>query len=304
MLQELNIQEAYTNLFNRQKTIPEIKYSCSGIAAYIGELAPSSNHYINNDKFIKHITLDGALGLPQACPMSCDYCPNYKTHKEHHNNITIKGVLSDDHKEYLKYDALANYDDNNTPLILFGGPTDPLLYPDTIIDIMDFYNEEVLPNIPQDIWFHSYTTALFITEDNIRALVGAGLKELIIHIGASGFSEQAYNNIRMAKKYVDTITIETPSWGKHRENIFNMLPILEDIGIDHLNMTSIDINNNNKHRILEGSYYKVFNNVLDDDGIVYDIMREVIDKKYSYSVFDLNNFVVMHSQGEARECLI
>jgi len=74
--------------------------------------------------------------------------------------------------------------------------------------------------------------------------------------------------------------------------------------VDHLNLTSIDINNNNKNRISTGSYYKAYNNVLDDDGLVYDIMRTVIDKKYSYSVFDLNNFVVMHSQGEARQTVI
>lgn len=301
MLHELSIQEAYTNLFNRQKSIPELKYSCSGIAAYIGELAPSSNHYINNDKFIKHITLDRSLGLPQACPMSCDYCPNYKTHNTHQVN-NIRGVLSDDHKEYLKHDANINYDNNITPSILFGGPTDPLLYTDTIIDILDFYRTEI--NLDQDIWFHSYTTGLFLTEDKIKALHDSGLSEIIFHLGASNFSEEAYRAIETARLYMNTITVETPAWPAHKNKLYGMLPRLEDLGVDHLNLTSVDINNNNKDRISTGSYYKAYNNVLDDDGLVYDIMRTVIDKKYSYSVFDLNNFVVMHSQGEARQTVI
>jgi hypothetical protein len=82
-----------------------------------------------------------------------------------------------------------------------------------------------------------------------------------------------------------------------------MLPILEDIKINHLNLPSIDINNNNKDR-LEGNAYKAYNLVLDDEGLVYDIMNEVIEKQYSYSVLDLNNFLVMHAKGEARYCSI
>ena len=53
---------------------------------------------------------------------------------------------------------------------------------------------------------------------------------------------------------------------------------------------------------LSFAFFKAYNVVLDDDGLVYDIMNEVVKEGYSYSVLDLNNFVVMHSQGEARYC--
>ena len=208
-----------------------------------------------------------------------------------------------DDRRYLKNDALNNYNPNQLPLILFGGATDPLLYHDTIIDIMNFYTESVEPHIDQEIWFHSYTTGVFLEESALKALADNGLKEIIFHLGASGFSDKAYDSIKMARKHIEVVTIETPSWVHHKQKLFDMLPIINDIGVDHLNLTSIDINNNNKNR-LSGNVYKVYNMVLDDDGLVYDIMQEVIDKNYKYSVLDLNNFVVMNSQGEARSCTL
>jgi pyruvate formate-lyase activating enzyme-like uncharacterized protein len=301
----LNIQDAYINLFNRQKEIPELQLDCSGIASYIGTLPPSSQHYINNDKFIKHITLDNALGLPSSCPMSCVYCPNYIIHKPYVEPEYRKGKLPDDHKNYLISDALLNYNETIQPAVLFGGPTDPLLFSDTIKDIINFYQEEIRPSISQDIWYHSYTTGMFLSEECIKDLASVGLKEIIFHIGASHFSEKAFNSMRISRKYIDTITVETPSWIPHKQQLFDMLPVLQEIGVDHLNLTSIDVNNNNKTRIMNEypntKMYKVHNVVMDDDGLVYDVMKKVIEKGYTYSVFDLNNFVVMHSQGEARQ---
>jgi hypothetical protein len=304
MINIIPIQQAYTNIFNRQKQVPSLKSTDDGICSYIGELSPSINHYLTNDNFIKHITLDASLGLPQQCPMSCDYCPDYYIHKEFiPEEFTGTGHFSDLAKKHLLNDAIATHNDIEKPSILFGGPTDALLYTDMICEIISFYEEKVVPEIGKDIWYHCYTTGMFTSEEELIKLKKAGVKELLFHLGASNFSETAYNNMRLARKYIDVITVETPSWLKHKKQLFNMLPILEDIGVDHLNLATIDINNKNKNR-LDGNAYKAYNLVLDDEGLVYDIMNEVIDKQYSYSVLDLNNFIVMHSQGEAKYCSI
>ena len=59
MINLIPIQQAYSNIFQRQKSVPSLKVSEDGIRAYIGEkLSPSSEHYFINDNFVKHITLD------------------------------------------------------------------------------------------------------------------------------------------------------------------------------------------------------------------------------------------------------
>ena len=304
MINIIPIQQAYSNIFQRQKKVPSLKVSEDGICAYIGErISPSSEHYFINDNFIKHITLDKALGLPAGCPMSCDYCPGYINHKEFEVDKTVVGDFNDQIKDYLFNDAAVAHFDVQHPAILYGGNTDPLIYVNMICEIVQWYTDIVVPHIGKDIWHHSYTTGLFTTEEDLERLEEVGVKELQFHLGASDFSEAAYNTMRLARNYMESITVETPSWIKHRYQLFEMLPILEDIGVDHVNLSSVDINNSNRHR-LDGDAYKAYNLVLDDGGLVYDIMNEVVEKGYSYSVLDLNNFVVMHSQGQAKTVVL
>lgn len=304
MINIIPIQQAYTNIFNRQKQVPSLKRTPDGICSYIGDLSPSITHYLTNDDFIKHITLDNSLGLSQGCPMSCTYCPDYRMHGEFILDKSMdSGHFKDEIKDYLLKDALVTHRGVATPSILFGGATDALLYVDMICEIIAFYEEKIVPKIGKDIWYHCYTAGMFTSEEDLIKLKSAGVKELLFHLGASNFSEKAFDTMRLARKYIDVITVETPSWLKHKKQLFDMLPILEDIKINHLNLPSIDINNNNRDR-LEGNAYKAYNLVLDDEGLVYDIMNEVIEKQYSYSVLDLNNFLVMHAKGEARYCSI
>ena len=56
MINIIPIQQAYTNIFNRQKQVPSLKRTPDGICSYIGDLSPSITHYLTNDNFIKHIT--------------------------------------------------------------------------------------------------------------------------------------------------------------------------------------------------------------------------------------------------------
>ncbi len=75
-----------------------------------------------------------------------------------------------------------------------------------------------------------------------------------------------------------------------------MLPIIEDIGVKHLDICQIEITGEEQLRKTENAIgeielYQAFYPMMDDGGLVEDIMREVLDKGYSDSVIDCNGFV-------------
>ena len=98
-----------------------------------------------------------------------------------------------------------------------------------------------------------------------------------------------------AVKYIDTVTVETPAWPPHRKNLFKMLPIIQDIGVMHLNIGQIEITSANREKIAkalpDAEVFQCHVIHLDDGGLVYDLMEEVLKKKYSFSILDCSCFV-------------
>ena len=102
--------------------------------------------------------------------------------------------------------------------------------------------------------------------------------------------------MRLAVKHIPTITVETPSWPPHRKKLFEMLPIIEDIGVKHLDVCQIEIGSKEQLEKIERALgevelYQAFYPMMDDGGLVEDIIKEVMEKEYSYSVIDCNGFV-------------
>ena len=145
-------------------------------------------------------------------------------------------------------------------------------------------------------WAKVYTNGTLLNLDNILKLRDFGFDEVRIHPGATNFSEEVYDNMRLAVKHIPTVTVETPSWPPHREKLFEMLPIIEDIGVKHLDVCQIEIASKGQLGKIEKALgevelYQAFYPVMDDGGLVEDIMQEVLEKGYSYSVIDCNGFV-------------
>jgi pyruvate formate-lyase activating enzyme-like uncharacterized protein len=131
-----------------------------------------------------------------------------------------------------------------------------------------------------------------------------GFDEIRFHLGASNFSKQVCGKIAKAVRYLKVVTVETPAWEPHRKKLFEMLPIIEDIGVKHLNIGEIEVNEFNIKRIAKviprGELYHCFETHLYDGGLAYDIIEEVIKKKYSYSVLDCSCFVKCFQRSRAK----
>jgi len=153
-------------------------------------------------------------------------------------------------------------------------------------------------------WYYLYTNGILADRDMLMKLKEMGFDEMRFHLGASDFAEGVYRNMEEAVSILDTVTVETPAWPPHRQKLFEMLPILEEIGVRHLNLGQVEITESNRGRIAEvipdAEIFQCYNIHLDDHGLVYDIMEEVLRKGYRFSVLDCSAFVksIQRSPGK------
>ncbi len=151
---------------------------------------------------------------------------------------------------------------------------------------------------------------IFILQEAARGCRSAaqvqdlGFDEIRFHLGASNFSKEVYQNLEKAIGYFKAVSVETPAWPPHRNNLFEMLPIIDSIGLKHLNLGEIEIHASNLDKIAgilpNAEIYQCYEMHLYDGGLVYDIIEEVIRKKYSYSVIDCDCFVKSIQRGHAK----
>ena len=74
-----------------------------------------------------------------------------------------------------------------------------------------------------------------------------------------------------------------------------MLPIIENMGVKHLNIGEIEIDSFNAETIgaalPNAEVYQLHAIHLYDGGLVYDLMEEVAAQGYSFSILDCSAFV-------------
>ena len=97
---------------------------------------------------------------------------------------------------------------------------------------------------------HLYTNGLLATEESLKALGEAGLDEIRFNLGASRCSDKVINNIRLAKKYIKSVGIETPMTPEFFEDFFKKKESILDTKLDFINCAELHLNENNI-----GNYY-------------------------------------------------
>ena len=92
---------------------------------------------------------------------------------------------------------------------------------------------------------HLYTNGLLANEENLRALGEAGLDELRFNLGASNCADRVIENIRIAKKYIPKVGIETPMTPEFFESFFAKKEAILGTGLDFINCAELHLNANN-----------------------------------------------------------
>ena len=92
---------------------------------------------------------------------------------------------------------------------------------------------------------HLYTNGTLATEETLKALGEAGLDELRFNLGASNCSDKVIENIKIAKKYIKNVGIETPMTPELFEEFFKKKQAILDTKLDFINCAELHLNDNN-----------------------------------------------------------
>ncbi len=92
---------------------------------------------------------------------------------------------------------------------------------------------------------HMYTNGTLATEENLRALAEAGLDEIRFNLGATNCADKVIENIRLAKKYIPYVGIETPMTPEFFESFMRKKDAILATGVDFINCAELHLNENN-----------------------------------------------------------
>jgi len=156
-----------------------------------------------------------------------------------------------------------------------------------------------------EIYHHLYTNGILANKEILSRLNAMEVDEIRFHISASNFSKKVIDNMYEAAKMGFIVSVEEPAWPIHEDIIMKHLPIFEDIGVQHLNIVECQVTEHNIDNI-EKTYgfddevgiFKDYFWHLYDNGMVYNIMEEVIAKDYSFSILDCNSGVERCRHGK------
>ncbi len=292
----LNIQEAYRQKIERQKKVGGLQLSAAGHCAHVGKISPGC--YECFAPGIGYgVLLGSGVGLPNVCNMNCPHCFEERMVQKEYE------VPSDWKLEQRVKDEIVNYYiqfnqlDSIFSIYNFSGVVEPLFYLPVVRQYMEFFRYEIEGSIaPVRGWAKLYTNGTLLNKERVMELENIGIDEIRVNPSASGFSREVYNNIKAAAAIIPVVTIEVPSWPPYRKKLLEMLPIIDELGVSHLDICQVEIGTRFCFErickalpnavIYQGHYM-----MLDDGGMVEEIIGEVVAKAYSYSVLDCNAFV-------------
>lgn len=170
------------------------------------------------------------------CNLKCKFC-------YHYGNLENQKPISDD---VWEIGGTKFYEEDIEHLLsVYKRPYGvAYVYLEPFIEIEKYYSIIKKMNFA-GIYQHIYTNGTLVTENKLKLLGEMGLDEIRFNLGASNCSEEVIEMIKIAKKYIKYVGIETPmtpeffkEFLKNREKILNT-------NLDFINCAELHLNDFN-----------------------------------------------------------
>jgi pyruvate formate-lyase activating enzyme-like uncharacterized protein len=289
-------QEIQLEKFARQQELLKkgAEMHANGHAFHIGKISPGCRKCFTGEQ-------GSGVQIGTKCMCNCPYC-YYDINRGEETMDSINSKLAD---WFFMSQNLQNF---KPTIFSYQSAGETVAYLDELEKFALILNDIGDRNGINHYYF-VYTNGILCNEENLKRMKEMRVEELRFHVSASFFSKQVYNNMEKAANMGFRITVEEPSWSLHRDKLFEMLPILDSVGGKHLDLVEVQISPGNRDAIMKyyaDNKYRAFKDFyyhLYDDGMVYDIMEEVLDKKYSFSVMDCSSAVERCRHNDDQEIL-
>jgi len=216
------------------------------------------------------------LFINGACNCRCFYCPSPQ------NDIgvpTTHRVPFADAGDYADYVSCFGY----RGVSISGG--EPLLTPDRTL--------RFLRRIKQDhdrrmhLWM--YTNGTRLTAELVGNLRDAGLDEIRFDLSAVGYD---LSKVKLATGCIPCVTVEIPAIPEDAHRVAALLPVMRDIGVNHLNLHQLRLTRHNlanlkqrKYTYLHGDAVTVLESELAAFGIMQSAVEHRVDLPINYCSF-------------------
>lgn len=142
------------------------------------------------------------------------------------------------------------------------------------------------------IYQHLYTNGVLANEENLRALGEAGLNELRFNLGASACADSVIENIRIAKRYIPMVGIETPMTPAFFDTFMKKKEQILSTGLDFINCAELHLNENNIDNYAGENLYIARHGYVSpvfSHWLTLDFMRIASEEQWNIAVHDCSN---------------
>lgn len=284
-------EEIFSEKEGRRRRIKEIEYHASGHAIHIGKISPGCRGCFSPE---------GSHGIQigTQCMMKCTYCyydPKRTEMSKEEADAIFRRFIS-----FLR-------DPKWSPIIFaLQSSGETLMYMNDLQRFVDAI-KAAAPEKRKNFYIYAYTNGLIADERTLPKLKEWGVREFRFHVSASNFSPVVFKNMEKAISMGFTASVELPSLPHLGEKIMDMLPKLNDLGVKHLNLIETQVTPHNREELHKmypnGRAYQDFFIHLYDEGLIYDVMEEVIKNRYGFSVLDCNSGVERSRHGPGKRVM-
>lgn len=177
-----------------------------------------------------------AIRKTNKCNLNCKFCYNYG---ELDDIAPIgEGMWEIGGTKFYEKDIDLLLSIHNKPTGISYVYLEPFMEIEKYYSIMKKFSEA-------GIYQHLYTNGTLATEETLKALGEAGLDEIRFNLGASNCSDRVIENIKIAKKYIKNVGIETPMTPELFKGFFEKKEAILATNLDFINCAELHLNENN-----------------------------------------------------------
>lgn len=227
-------EEAETAEAERSSIIDSIKGSLlwryNGTKPYYMDISPGCRHCGEGTW--------SCLFINGKCNGRCFFCPSEQTETGEPVTNALQFTSPQDYLDYLSIFGIKG-------VSISGG--EPLLTVDRSIRFLS----AVQKRFGNEIHKWLYTNGILLSEEILKRLKDAGLDEIRLNLFANNYDVE---KIRLASRYIDTVTVEIPAIPEDYDRLCDLLPKMIDSGVRFLNLHQLRCTTYNFKKFIARGY--------------------------------------------------